>query len=286
MKVERVGRRKPNWIKIKVPGGKVYTNVKKVINERGLHTVCMEARCPNMGECFEKGTATFLILGDTCTRNCRYCAITKGEPQPVDKKEPEQVAEAAALLNLRFVVLTSVTRDDLSDGGAALFAETVQRVKEKTPHAAVEVLIPDFGTVMEHSLETVINAGPGVINHNIEVVERYYSDLRPMGDYGLSLRLLEKAAGTGILTKSGLMIGFGENIADIELTLSHLLDRGCRAVTIGQYCQSGKDRYPVEKYYTPAEFETIREMAEDMGFDHVLSGPQVRSSYHADLIAV
>jgi len=274
-------KRKPEWVKFKIPGGSEYVRVKRIINERGLHTVCLEAGCPNIGECFNNGTATFLILGNICTRNCRYCAVEKGNPEFTDYDEPVKVAEAIEHLGLNYAVITSVTRDDLEDGGAEIFVSMVRNIRERIPECKIELLVPDFGESMEESIKKIVLSGPDIINHNIEVVKNYYEGLRPLGNYALSLKLLDKVAASGIPAKSGLMIGFGETMDDIETTLKDLQSAGCSILTVGQYLQSKKTGFPVEKYYTPEEFEEIKKMARDMGFKKILSGPLVRSSYHA-----
>ncbi len=234
-----------------------------------------------MGECFACKTATFMIMGDTCTRNCRYCAVGQGTPEPADPDEPFHVAEAVAELGLKYAVITSVTRDDIADGGASLFADTVKCIRTKSPRCRVELLVPDFKPDMHRSLQRVIDAQPDVINHNIEVVKGFYDKLRPMGDYNLSLELLKLVASSNIPAKSGLMIGFGESMDDIHNTLEDLVQAGCRMLTVGQYLQSRRDGFPVVKYYHPDEFKQISEMAYNLGFDQVMSGPLVRSSYHA-----
>lgn len=271
----------PRWLSLKIPGGSDYVRVKGVIEREKLHTVCMEARCPNVGDCFSAGTATFLIMGDVCTRNCRYCAVRSGTPGPADPTEPGRVARAVSKLGLRYAVITSVTRDDISDGGAALFAETVRTIKELVPDCRVEVLVPDFGPSMEVSIERVIKAGPDVINHNIETVGPLFPSLRPRGDYRLSLRLLARVATSGVPAKSGLMLGLGESMDQIRATLEDLRRAGCSILTAGQYLRSRRENHPVERFYTPDEFERVRELAESMGFERVLAGPMVRSSYHA-----
>jgi lipoic acid synthetase len=278
----RLKRNIPDWIKYKIPAGKTYARVKNTIAERGLHTICTEARCPNIGECFGNGTATFLILGNICTRNCRYCSVSKGEPMPPDEDEPLAIAEAVASLGLRYVVITSVTRDDLPDGGSALFAATLDAIRGAQPSCRIELLVPDFKNDMAGSMARIIHRRPDVINHNIEVVRRFYRELRPMGDYELSLRLLEGASESGIPAKSGLMIGFGEDLNDIEETLRDLHHAGCTILTVGQYLTPSREGYPVKRYYHPDEFKEIEIMAEDIGFMRVQAGPLVRSSYHAD----
>ena len=271
----------PRWISLRIPGGADYVRVKGVIEREKLHTVCMEARCPNVGDCFCAGTATFLIMGDVCTRNCRYCAVRSGAPGPADPTEPERVARAIAELGLRYAVITSVTRDDIPDGGAALFAATVRAIRGISPHCRVEVLIPDFGQSMETSIERVMEAGPDVINHNIETVGSLFPSLRPRGDYRLSLRLLARVSSSRAPAKSGLMLGLGESMDQVRATLEDLRRAGCSILTAGQYLRSRRENHPVERFYTPDEFERVRELAESMGFERVLAGPMVRSSYHA-----
>jgi len=277
----RVKRNIPDWIRFKIPSGAAYKKVASTVKAHSLHTVCVEAGCPNVGECFACKTATFMIMGDTCTRNCRYCAVGQGTPEPVDPDEPFHVAEAVAELGLKYAVITSVTRDDIADGGASLFADTVKCIRTKSPRCRVELLVPDFKPDMHRSLQRVIDAQPDVINHNIEVVKGFYDKLRPMGDYNLSLELLKLVASSNIPAKSGLMIGFGESMDDIHNTLEDLVQAGCRMLTVGQYLQSRRDGFPVVKYYHPDEFKQISEMAYNLGFDQVMSGPLVRSSYHA-----
>ncbi len=277
-------RRIPNWIKFKIPSGKTYQKVRGVISGLDLHTICMEARCPNIGECFHCGTATFLILGNVCTRNCRYCSVVKGTPDIPDPTEPGRVAEAVKLLNLNYVVITSVTRDDLTDGGASVFAETIEKIKGASGNVRVEVLVPDFKKSLSLSLDTVLAAGPDIVNHNIEVVNSHYKKLRPMGDYGLSLKLIEKVSRKGVPAKSGLMIGFGETLREIKSTLKDLRNAGCSMVTVGQYLQSDPLGYEVKQYFTPEEFDEIGAYAEKLGFSSVQSGPMVRSSYHAGIM--
>lgn len=277
----RIERRIPEWIQYRIPSGANYTRIKKIIRDERLHTVCTEARCPNIGECLRKGTATFLILGDRCTRHCRYCAVLHGAPLGLDDDEPERVACAVGAMGLSHAVITSVTRDDLPDGGAGIFARTVEAVRGRIPSCRVELLIPDFMHSMEESLSRVIAARPDVIGHNIEVVKSLFKRLRPQGDYGLSLRMLQMISGSGIPAKSGLMIGFGETPEDIRSTMHDLRESGCSLLTVGQYLRSRRDGFPVEKFYTPEEFEWIASMARALGFSGVLAGSMVRSSYHA-----
>lgn len=249
----------------------------------GLDTVCLSAACPNLGECFARRTATFLILGPVCTRNCRFCAVPKGTPRPVDPGEPRRVALAAAELQLRHVVITSVTRDDLPDGGAGQFAATVTAVREALPEATVEVLTPDFRG-RPAALEKVMAAGPRVFNHNVETVPRLYPAARPQADYRRSLEVLRRAKEMrpGILTKSGLMVGLGEREEEVLAVLADLRSAGCDAVTIGQYLRPSKAHLPVREYLTPETFARYRARAREMGFRYVASGPLVRSSYLAE----
>ncbi len=273
--------RKPSWLRVTLPGGENYTRLRDIINSKSLHTICTEARCPNIGECFNCGTATFLIMGNICTRNCLYCSVPGGEPGPADREEPARIAAAVESLSLKYAVITSVTRDDLPDGGASIFADSVHEIRKVSPECGIELLVPDFAGSMEESMDRIIAAKPDVLNHNIEVTENLFPELRPMGDYRLSLRLLKKSARAGLPTKSGLMIGFGETKDNILATLQDLAGSGCTLLTIGQYLRSDRNNAPVVKYYHPDEFEELKKEALAMGFTHVQSGPLVRSSYHA-----
>ncbi len=275
-------RRIPDWIKMKIPGGETYTKLKKIINQENLHTVCLEAHCPNQGECFSLGTATFLIMGNICTRNCNYCSVIKGDPDQPDEKEPLKIARAVNAMGLKYAVITSVTRDDLLDGGAYYFAETVKQIRKINPGCKVELLIPDFREHTRTALREIYSSMPNVIGHNIEVVRGHYSKLRPLGDYELSLSILKEVSAAGFIAKSGLMIGFGENLNDITNTMKDLFKNGCSILTIGQYLQSSKTGFEVQKYYKPEEFVELKKVALDIGFKNVLSGPLVRSSYHAE----
>lgn len=278
-----MGRRHPDWLKVPLAGGRTHNQLKKQFRKAKLHTICEEAKCPNLAECFESGTATFLILGDTCTRNCQYCHVTHGTPQPVDPDEPQHVAESITALKLKHAVITSVTRDDLSDGGADHFYQSIQAIKTQNPDTTIEVLIPDFKGDTK-ALQTVLSAKPDVLNHNIEVVNTLFPNLRPQGDYQQSLQVLstsKKMAAT-IPTKSGLMIGFGETKKQIETVMDDLRNREVDFLTIGQYLQPSPAHAPVKKYYTPKEFRSLKQMALKKGFIHVESGPLVRSSYHAE----
>ena len=275
-------RRHPDWIKVKAPGNPNYLRLKRLMREKNLHTVCEEARCPNIGECWGNKTATFLILGDTCTRGCRFCAIDKGRPLALDPEEPRNVALVVKDLGLDHIVVTSVNRDDLPDGGAAHFAQTVFWIKQFNPSTRVELLIPDFAGNLQ-SLETVVNSGIQILNHNIETVPRLYGKVRPGHSYEGSLNLLmaAKKQRPEMLTKSGFMLGVGETTQEVLATLQDLRDNEVDIVTIGQYLQPSTRQLRVERYVTPEEFQDFKAEAELLGFRHVESGPLVRSSYHA-----
>lgn len=275
------GRRIPDWIRFQIPGGKNAARLRGVIQKSGLHTVCMEAHCPNVGECMGCGTATFLILGDICTRHCRYCSVTQGTPRPPEPDEPVRVGKAVETLSLTYVVVTSVTRDDLPDGGSEQFAGTVRAVREHAPKSRIELLIPDFAHAAPDSLDHIFSASPDVLNHNIEVARPLFERLRPDGDYRRSLEVLRETADAGFPAKSGLMIGFGETTDDILKTLEDLRGAGVSILTVGQYLRSKRDGFPVARYYHPEEFEEIGDVARRMGFTSVRSGPLVRSSYRA-----
>lgn len=284
-------KRKPDWLKVKLPASREFTHVKEILSSFHLHSICEEARCPNMTECFHSGTATFLILGNICTRNCRYCNVRHGNPDGVDESEPERLAQAVKKLGLRYVVVTSVTRDDLPDGGAEIFARCVERLHREIPGCRVEVLIPDLQG-NRNALDRIIRTRPYVINHNMEVVPALFSDLRPQGNYETSLELLRRiqrynehppmpSSHIKIITKSGFMVGLGESWEDIVMLLHDLASVGCERVTIGQYQQPTRNHSPVVKYYHPDEFAFLRGMAYKMGLKHVEAGPLVRSSYRA-----
>lgn len=275
--------RKPDWLKRRLPVGPAYEQVRGLLERNRLHTVCQEAHCPNIWECFCSGTATFLIMGPHCTRACRFCAVGHDRPSPIDPREPVHVAEAVAEMGLTYIVVTSVTRDDLSDGGAGVFAETIQTIRRQVPHAAVEVLIPDLMGDKD-ALRVVMKAGPAVLNHNLETIPRFYSRVRPGADYRRSLDILRWSLeeGRSIPAKSGLMMGLGESDSEVEETLRDLIDAGCSILTLGQYLQPSRDHLPVERYVHPREFEQWGERALEMGFRAVASGPFVRSSYQAE----
>jgi lipoyl synthase len=272
--------RKPEWLKARVPGGENYTALRDLIDSRGLHTVCQEARCPNMGECWNSGTATFMILGDTCTRSCGFCAVKTGRAEFLDKDEPRRVGEAVATMKLRHAVITSVNRDELFDGGAQIFAETIREIRSRVPGCRIEVLIPDFQG-SEAALNIVLDAQPDILNHNTETVPRLYKTVRPQAHYNRSLELLFRAKEKGFLTKSGLMVGLGETMEEAIDTMSDLREVQCDILTIGQYLQPTKSHLPVERYVHPDEFASLKRSGLEMGFRYVESGPLVRSSYHA-----
>ena len=276
-------RRLPHWLKAKMPGGKNYIEVKNLINKNSLNTVCVEAKCPNIGECWDNRTATFMILGDICTRACRYCAVKSGKPIGLDIKEPLRVSDAVKKLNLKYAVLTSVDRDDLSDGGAFIFKQCINLIHKNSPGCKVEVLIPDFQGDWD-DLKTVMDADPETLNHNIETVERVFRSVRAKGDYRLSLDLLLKAKelNSYSVTKSGLMVGLGETWDEIINTLKDLRVSDCDLLTIGQYIKPTSKHADVIKWYTPEEFIELRSIAMDLGFKGTVSGPLVRSSYKAD----
>lgn len=273
---------KPDWLKVRAPGSPNYLRLKALMRDQGLHTVCEEAHCPNIGECWHHGTATFMILGDVCTRACGFCAVQHGKPPGLDLDEPARVGEAVRNLDLRYVVITSVDRDDLPDGGASIFAETIRATRRQAPSCRIEILIPDFQGD-EAALRTVLDAGPDVLNHNTETVPRLYRVARPGGRYARTLELLDRARryAPHIPTKSGLMVGLGEEWHEVIDTLGDLHGVGLGILTIGQYLSPSATHLPVARYYHPDEFEMLRVSAANMGFGHVECGPLVRSSYHA-----
>ncbi|HEY6010867.1 MAG TPA: lipoyl synthase [Nitrospirota bacterium] len=274
-------RRLPPWFKIRLSTNERSSDVRRLIREHRLHTVCTSAACPNRTECWNSGTATFMILGNVCTRGCRFCGVPKGTPQGLDMDEPGRVARAIASLNLRYAVVTSVTRDDLVNGGASIFAKTITAIRQISPNCKVEVLIPDFQG-SSAALKAVLEASPDVLNHNIETVPTLYSRVRPQADYHRSIELLSRAHAYGAATKSGLMLGLGESIDEVKSAMLDLRGIGCDMLTLGQYLQPGKINLPVMKFYSPAEFKELQQEALSRGFRHVASGPMVRSSYHAD----
>ncbi|PQJ96635.1 lipoyl synthase [Chromatium okenii] len=281
--------RKPAWIRAKAPIGSEVARIKALLRRGKLATVCEEAMCPNLGECFQHGTATFLILGDICTRRCPFCDVAHGRPKPVDADEPAQLAQSVAAMGLRYVVITSVDRDDLRDGGAGHFADCLRAIRAENPLTRLEILVPDFrGREAVALAQFVGDAQPDVFNHNLETVPRLYPQTRPGANYAGSLQLLRtfKAQHPEITTKSGLMLGLGETLEEIVAVMRDLREHDCNMLTIGQYLQPSRDHLAVSRYWTPAEFDHLRELGEAMGFAHVASAPMVRSSYHADQQAI
>jgi lipoic acid synthetase len=280
--VEAPRARRPEWLKARIPGGENYARLKNIIDTHRLHTVCEEARCPNMGECWNAGTATFMILGDICTRSCGFCAVKTGKPaEGLDWDEPYRVAETVQLLGIQHAVITSVNRDERQDGGAPIFAETIREIRRRVPECRVEVLIPDFKG-SEEALNIVLDAQPDVLNHNLETVPRLYLTVRPQAKYHQSLEVLERSKKRGFLTKTGLMVGIGEKPEEVLDVMKDVRAVNCDILTIGQYLQPTKDHLPIDRYVHPDEFRMYREVGMKMGFKHVESGPLVRSSYHAE----
>jgi lipoic acid synthetase len=273
---------KPDWLKVRAPGSPGYLRLRELMRDLQLHTVCEEARCPNIGECWHHGTATFMILGDVCTRACSYCAVSHGRPGAIDPAEPSRVASAIQTLGLTYVVITSVDRDDLADGGASIFAETIRETRARGHECRIEVLIPDFRG-NEAALYSVLDARPDVLNHNVETVPRLYRMARSGGRYDRTLQLLERshAYAADIPTKTGVMVGLGEEREELVATFRDLRTVGCEILTIGQYLRPTRDHAPMVRYYHPDEFRDLKAVALDLGFVHVESGPLVRSSYHA-----
>ena len=273
----------PEWLKVKIPGGENYLRIQKMLRSSNLHTVCEEARCPNIGGCWDRGTATFMILGDICTRACRYCAVTSGKPLSLDPLEAYKLSKVVEKMNLKYVVITSVNRDDLENGGAEVFAECVHHIRKRLPECKIEVLIPDFEG-KKSALEIVVGVSPDTVNHNIETVRSIFPQVRPKGDYDQSLKLLEtvKTLDSASVTKSGIMVGLGEQIDEIKQTMKDLVSVGCDLLTIGQYLQPSSKHIERVKWYTPSEFNELADIGRGIGFKHVVSGPLVRSSYHAD----
>ena len=274
-------QRKPDWLKIRLHRSADYADVRHIVEEHGLHTICSSGRCPNQSECWSRRTATFMILGDVCTRGCRFCATRTGHPLPPDTDEPRRVAESVALMKLRCVVVTSVTRDDLPDGGARHWAATVEAIRRRNPDAAIELLIPDLDARPD-LLDTVLASKPDIVGHNIETVERLTPQLRARAKYRTSLATLRHIAERGAVAKDGIMVGLGESDDEVLQTLHDLRDAGVRIVTLGQYLRPTLEHYPVAAYITPEKFEWYRLQALDMGFDYCASAPMVRSSYLAD----
>jgi len=277
-------QRKPSWIRAKAPGSPEVKRLKRILREANLHTVCEEASCPNLGECFGHGTATFMIMGDVCTRRCPFCDVAHGRPEALDPDEPANLARTVQAMGLRHVVVTSVDRDDLRDGGAGHFVACIRELRAYNPATRIEVLVPDFRGRMERALAIFDEAPPDIFNHNLETVPRLYRRARPGSDYQWSLDLLErfKARHPEVPTKSGLMLGLGETIEEVEAVMGDLRAHGCDMLTLGQYLQPSQHHLPVERFVSPDEFDRLGEAGHAMGFAHVASGPLVRSSYHAD----
>lgn len=279
--------RKPKWIRAKSPFHPKVKQLKSVLREQQLHTVCEEASCPNLGECFGKGTATFMIMGDICTRRCPFCDVGHGRPNPLDTEEPTKLADTIKAMALKYVVITSVDRDDLRDGGAAHFVECITQVRAQNPEIEIEILVPDFRGRMDVALELINNYPPNVFNHNLETIPRLYKQCRPGSDYQWSLDLLKKfkQKNNDVPTKSGLMLGLGEAIEEVIEVMRDLRAHDVEMLTLGQYLQPSKHHLPVQRYVTPEEFDELYKVGMELGFKHVASGPMVRSSYHADLQA-
>ncbi len=275
-------RRRPPWIRVRAPSGETYERVRELMRSKTLHTVCEEAQCPNLGECWGKGTATFLMMGDTCTRSCGFCDIKTGMPKPLDWGEPNRIAESARAMGLQHVVITSVNRDDRPDGGAPLFSMVIRRIRQLQPGCSIEALIPDFKG-SELALKIVMDAQPEILNHNVETVPRLFKRVQPQDRYDWALATLQNAKGMDslVLTKSGIMLGLGETLAEVKDTMGDLATIGVDILTLGQYLQPSKRHLPIERYYTPEEFNELREAGLQMGFKWVESGPLTRSSYRA-----
>jgi len=274
-------RRRPEWLKIRLASNSAYKAVRELIQDENLHTVCRSARCPNIGDCWSRKTATFMILGDICTRNCAFCAVTKGKAQTLDNEEPGRVALAVQKLGLRHAVITSVTRDDLPDGGSGLFVKTIREIRKTSPQCSIEVLIPDFQGNQD-ALQSVFAARPDILNHNLEVVPRLYSRARPKADFNRSLEILKMAQKSGLVSKTGIMIGVGEMRSELLDLFKKLAEIKLNILTIGQYLQAMPENLEVQQFFPPEVFEELKLTGEKMGITHVESGPLVRSSYHAD----
>lgn len=273
--------KKPSWLKINIGVNDRYTETKRIVDTHGLHTICSSGRCPNMGECWGKGTATFMIGGDICTRSCKFCNTKSGRPLPLDGNEPESVARSVQLMKLSHAVITSVDRDDLEDMGASHWVKTLRKIKELNPAVTVEALIPDFQGNLE-LVKQVASCGANIVSHNMETVKRLTPVVRSVARYETSLEVIRAIAETGVTAKSGMMVGLGETVSEVEELMDDLLDHGCRILTIGQYLQPTHKHYPVKEYVTPQQFEAYKELGLKKGFAEVVSGPLVRSSYHAE----
>jgi lipoic acid synthetase len=278
---------KPKWIRAKAPNTPAVARLKEILRQQNLYTVCEEAACPNIGECFGHGTATFMIMGDICTRRCPFCDVAHGRPNPLDSDEPQNLALTIQAMALKYVVITSVDRDDLRDGGASHFAACISATRQHSPTTGIEILVPDFRGRMDIALEILNQTPPDVFNHNLETVPRLYRQARPGADYHWSLQLLQafKASDPAIPTKSGLMLGLGETLDEVAAVMQDLREHGCEMLTLGQYLQPSKHHLPVSRYVTPDEFQQLEALGYELGFANVASGPMVRSSYHADMQA-
>lgn len=274
-------RTKPDWLKIELPTGKNYTHVRKLVDEYKLHTICESGKCPNKGECWGAGTATFMILGNTCTRSCSFCAVATGRPPEYDEQEPQRVAEAIKLMQVKHAVITSVNRDELKDKGAFIWAETIRQVKKQSPETTIETLIPDFKALWDLLYE-VIDERPEVVSHNMETVERLYRIVRPQAKYERSLEQIKRTKERGLRTKTGIMLGLGETDEELFKAMDDLVENGCDVLTLGQYLQPTKNHLEVKEYVHPDKFKMFKEVGLEKGFDFVESGPLVRSSYHAE----
>ncbi len=282
-----IRRKKPDWLRAKLPGGPGFSKLRQIVDQHQLHTVCESAKCPNMGECWERGTATLMILGDVCTRSCGFCHIKTGRPPMLDTDEPRRVGEAAALLNLKHIVITSVNRDELPDGGAEIWAETIRQIRAQSPRTSIEVLIPDFCGDW-NALQLVLDERPEILNHNMETVKRLYKVVRPQAKYERSIELLARAKEQGLVAKTGIMVGIGETDDEIDQLMHDVVggtmsvNGSCDILTIGQYLQPTRDHLPITRWVTPTQFLDYKRNGETIGFRHIESGPLVRSSYHAD----
>lgn len=272
---------KPRWLKSRLPEGGSYLLVKRIVEQNKLHTICSSGKCPNLGECWGRGTATFMILGDICTRSCKFCATKTGKPLPLDTGEPNRVAESVKLMSLKHVVITSVDRDDLPDGGAAVWARTISEIRKINPETTIEALIPDF-MGDKRDLQKVIAGRPEIISHNLETVKRLTPEIRSTADYAMSLKVLDQISANGITSKSGIMVGLGETEEEVQALMDDLREVSCSIFTIGQYLQPTKDHYPVQEYIHPDQFLKYKDWGLKKGFAHVESEPLVRSSYHAE----
>ena len=279
--IQNTSMRRPEWLKVKFGSGRTFTHVRRQIDQNSLHTVCESARCPNLGECWSRGTATFMILGDVCTRSCKFCNIKVGKPPVYDEQEPQRVVEAVANMNLRHAVITMVARDDLKDGGAFIVAETIRKIKALSPNCSVEALISDLKG-SKKDLMTVLESKPDILNHNLETVKRLQKSLRVQASYERSMQMLKWSREAGSKIKSGIMVGVGETFEEVLEVMQDLRAIDCRILTIGQYLPPTKEHYPLYRYYTPEEFADLKDLGEELGFTHVESGPLVRSSYHAE----